>query len=129
MWKSININKNNIEIETSRAVLIKLPNKSAYAGWMFWHPAKCIRAGRNSNSIEVSYTEEFRFKIFKNGKGKYNKYEKLEELEIGVEEFEMLFETIDENIRHEEYKNIYETHKPAELEPQETSALEELLDE
>ena len=31
MWKNININIQNIEVETNNSVLIKMPNKSEYS--------------------------------------------------------------------------------------------------
>lgn len=128
-WKNININKQNIETETGRAVLIKMPNNSDYAGFKFWHPAKCVREGKHSYAASLGYTDEFTFKLFKNGNGKYNKYEVIEEIEIGVEEFEEAFGIMNENISAPKHKSNYETHKPQKEEVKEVKILEELKDE
>lgn len=127
-WKTININKQNIEAKTGRALLIKMPNNGNYKGYKFWHPAKCVRDGRNSNALSISYNDSFTFKLFKNGNGKYNKFKKIDEIEIDVEEFEEEFDVIDENIRSKEIKNPYETHKPEELDVKPVSVIEELVD-
>lgn len=128
-WKNININRQNIETETCKAVLVKMPHNSDYDGYKFWHPSKLVRSGRNSNSKSISYTDDFTFKLFKNGRGKYNRFDKTDEIEIGVDEFEEAFGVMDENITSPSYKNEYETHKPAKIEPTEEKVLDELKDE
>ena len=125
MWKNININKQNIETETARSVLIKMPNNSDYKGFKFWHPAKLVREGRHSNAVSIGYTDEFEFKLFKSGKN----YKVLAELKIGVEEFENAFNVMDENIVEAKHKSNYETHKPDDVAPISAEALEELRDE
>lgn len=37
-WKKVQISRQNIQAETARAVLIKMPRKSEYKGYVFWHP-------------------------------------------------------------------------------------------
>ena len=97
-WKNININKQNIKAETNKSVLISMPHKSKYNGFDFWHSAKLIRAGRHSNAISVGYTDDFKFKLYKYGKGRYNSRDVIEEIEINVDEFEKAFGVTDENI-------------------------------
>lgn len=99
MWKNININIQNIEYETGKATLIKMPNNSDYAGYKFWHPSKLIRPGKNSYAVSLGYTDDFLFRLFKNGNGKYNKKEIIDEIEIDVEEFEEVFGIMDKNIQ------------------------------
>jgi len=97
-WKNININKQNIEHQTDRAVLIKMPNNSSYAGFKFWHPSKLVRKGRNKGSISIGYNDGFSFKLFKNGNGKYNKKEIIDSAEINAKEFEEELGIMDDGI-------------------------------
>ena len=60
-----------------------MPHSSAYDGFKFWHPAKLIRdAGDQGYAKAFSFTDSFKFKLFKNGQGKYNKREIIEQKEI-----------------------------------------------
>lgn len=88
MWKQVTANSNLIQTETDRAVLIKLPKSEL----MFWHPKKCVRtSGKGGYRMSISYTDDFEFKAFRNGKGKHNFKEKIEERELSVPEFESFF--------------------------------------
>ena len=107
MWKNIEINIQNIETDTGKATLIKMPNKSRYAGYKFWHPSKLVRYGSNSYARSIGYTDEFTFKLFKNGNGKYNKFDVIDEIDISVEEFEESFECMKDCTRPKENDDTY----------------------
>lgn len=128
-WKNVNINKQNIDAETSRSVLIKMPHNSDFDGYKFWHPSKLVRKGRNSNSVSISYNDQFTFKLKKYGNGKYNKRDVIDEIDIDAEEFENAFCVMDENITSKNYVSDYETHKPQKIEPVEPQVEGELLDD
>lgn len=98
MWKQININKQNVKTYTQNAVLIQMPHNSDFDGYYFWLSSKLIRDGRHSNSVSISYTEDFTFKLIKHGKGKWNKKEIINEKIITAEEFESAFEITNDNI-------------------------------
>lgn len=97
-WKKVQISRQNIQAETARAVLIKMPRKSEYKGYVFWHPSKLVREGKNSNALSLSYTNEFIFRLMKYGGGQYNKYEIIDVQELDSYDFEKAFRTMDENI-------------------------------
>lgn len=129
MWKNISVNINQIKAETDKAYLINCPHNSNYDGFSFWHPAKLVRSGKHSASISVGYTDEFKFRLIKYGKGKYNSKSIIDEIEISVEEFEEMFEVENQNINVPVIKNEFETHKPAEVEAIESNLKKELLDD
>ena len=107
MWKNIEINVQNIENDTGKAVLIKMPNKSKYAGYKFWHPSKLVRYGSNSYARSIGYNDTFTFKLLKYGNGKYNKFDVIDEIEISVEEFEEAFECMKDCTRPKENGDTY----------------------
>lgn len=87
-WKQIIANSNLIQTSTDKAILIKLPKSEL----MFWHPAKCVRlAGKNNYRMTISYTDDFKFKAFRNSKGKHNFKDKIEERELTAAQFEEFF--------------------------------------
>lgn len=94
MWKTIQFNKQNIEHETGAAVLIKLPNRSEYKNYKFWHPAKLVREMRKGNGyfLTLSYTDEFVFKVFKTDK----RGNKLDEIEFSGDSLAEYFNQLTE---------------------------------
>ena len=102
--KSINVNKSSIVTETQNATVIKMPKKSLYKGFSFWHTNKLIGYGRNRNSIAIEYFEGFIFTLKKYGNGRYNKFKIMSEIEISSEEFEEAFCIVDKNIKEKTIK-------------------------
>lgn len=129
MWRSFNINKNNIKAETGKAILIACPHNSDYDGFCFWHPSKLVREGRHSGAVSISYTEDFTFYLKKYGTGKYNSREVLDEAQLGYDELEEIFEVTDANISAGKSKVEFATHKPQAVEAVKTEADASLIDE
>ena len=110
MWQKVYFNSQNIEHETAKAVLIKMPNKSAYAGYKFWHPSKLVREeGGKGYHCSFSFTEEFQFTIRKYGKNRQITAEEV----IGYTEMLVAFEQVNGQIcGHEEaYLEVAEPDK------------------
>ena len=86
-WHKINFNAQNIEAETASSVLIKMENKSQFKDFKFWHSKKLVRCvGGKGYFMTFSFTDEFNFKLFKNGKGRYNAKDKIAEIELSADE-------------------------------------------
>lgn len=110
MWHKVYFNSQNIEHETAKAVLVKMPNKSEYAGYKFWHPTKLVREeGGKGYHMSFSFTEEFQFTIRKYGQNRQVTAEKI----IGWDEMFEAFEQVNEQIcGHEEtYLEVTEPDK------------------
>lgn len=92
-WQTVEANSNLIQHRTEKSVLIKLPKSEL----KFWHPAKCVRtAGKSGYFMTISFTEDFSFKVFRNGKGKHNGREVIEERLLTVDEFKGFFQSAPE---------------------------------
>ena len=110
MWNKVYFNSQNIEHETTKAVLIKMPNKSEYAGYKFWHPSKLVREeGGKGYHMSFYLTEEFEFTLRKYGKNRQITAEEV----IRYTEMLEAFEQVNEQIcGHEEaYLEVAEPDK------------------
>ena len=96
MWHKVYFNSQNIEHETAKATLIKMPNKSEYAGYKFWHPSKCVRTLSKGNGYfkTFSYTDNWEFTIFKSNK----KGERTAEQTLTAEDMEIAFDVVNKQI-------------------------------
>lgn len=119
-WRRLRIPKTNVVYQTATAVLISMPHSSTWKGYKFWHSRKIIED--TGKSYNILYSDDFTFRLFKNGKGRYNQREIIDRKEVGAEEIADAFHA-------EEHANPWETHKPEELKPEKTNVLEDLRDE
>lgn len=97
-WNNINISKNKIIMENDKMILISMPSNNRFNGYSFWHLKKLVRSGRNKGSISIGFTNDFIFRLRKYGKGKYNKNDVIDEVEVNSFEIEKAFEKSDGNI-------------------------------
>lgn len=127
-WRTISINTQNIVAETGMAVLVSCPKHSGYSGFRFWHPSSCIRRGRNAYETLLSFTDEWEFTLFREGKGKTNKGVRLEEMKTDGDFIAGLFEgRCGGSIKADEVLPL--THKPETLQAVDIEADEELRDD
>lgn len=92
MWHKVNFNSQNIEHHTAKSILIKMPNRSKYAGYTFWHPSKLVRGADWKRSF--SFNDDWEFTIFKTGKN----YKRTIEKKLGAEEMLEAFEIVNEEL-------------------------------
>lgn len=92
MWDKIYLNKQNIINETDKAILIKLPNKSSYSNYSFWHSKKLVKLeGGKGYHLSISFNDDFRFNLKKMGEGNYNTKEILDEKVLTSNELKQQF--------------------------------------
>lgn len=110
MWKNLKFNKQNIEHETLKAILIKMPNNSEYKGYKFWHPSKLVRTMNKGNGywLTFGYTDEFVFKLFKGKNNQIIKHISAEEMEVAFDPQQDYLETSESYLEVEEPKKIDE---------------------
>lgn len=98
-WEKITINSNCVKAQTDKAILIKIPKEDLF----FWHPTKCVRfSGKNNYLVTFSFTDDFIFKVFKTGNGRYNSFDKVGEESFSANVFvEKFFKNDDENNEEE----------------------------
>ena len=86
MWINFYVNKNQIQTETAKAILVKLPKTD----WLVWISSKCVRSGTHSANLRVGVCDDREYEIFRNGNGRYNKFQKIDSKTVtGTELAEM----------------------------------------
>ncbi len=115
MWKSININTQNIKVKTIKATLIKMPQKGKYNGYSFWHTNKLVRDGNNDYAISISYTNDFIFTLIKYSNSKYNHNKIIDKIEIDVEEFEKEFDCMSDCTREKSNETYLYITEPVKV--------------
>ena len=122
-WKKITINKNSVAAETATSVLIKMPNRSEFSGYTFWHPSKLVRVeGGKGYFISFSYTDDFDFKVFKQGKNR----KVLSEYRMSPGEIETAFEVVNNELSSRDDEHYLLITEPVKIDD-EVKVNEELL--
>lgn len=121
MWYKVRFNAQNVEHNTGKAVLIKMPNKSQWKGYKFWHPSKLVREeGGKGYFLSFSFTEEFQFKVFTKTKEYILDYKEI------LEEFQVGNDSIEQAItNHEKPSSYLIVDEPTKIEG-EVKEIEEL---
>ena len=78
-WHNLMIGKSLNIYETEKAALIRIP-KGKYKDWTFWIPLKLVHKKGNSKSIQLSFTDDFNFKVFRKHE------ESVDEVELSASE-------------------------------------------
>lgn len=112
-WQAINFNAQNIEHETAKAVLIKMPNNSEWSGYKFWHPSKCVRTLSKGKGYfqSFSFSDNWEFKIFKTNKRGEKTVEEILSPEEMAEAFGVVNEQISIDASTESYLEVEEPKK------------------
>ena len=91
IWRKIPFNLQNVAHETDHGILIQMPHNSAYDGFKFWTSKKLVREGRHSYECLLSVNADMKFKLQKNGNGKYNRFKVIAEHEVSADELAEAF--------------------------------------
>ena len=130
-WKSVNLCEIQIKARTAKSILVKMPLSSKYKGFLFWHPSKLVKTSYyRGESYELLYTDDFTFNLFKNGKGKTNKYENIAEKCIDVEDFEEAFKVVGDDFdNYTDFikSSYYEVEEPKRIEIEDIEIPKELM--
>jgi hypothetical protein len=76
----------NVECRTAKAVLLTVPGTD----WKFWLPMSLVREDRTRLTISVA--ADMNIKLFRNGKGAYNKRDVIASREMSGEVFATFWE-------------------------------------
>jgi hypothetical protein len=138
-WHKIFFNSNNIKAETNSGIMILMPNKSQYIGYVFWISKKLVRyQGGRGYFYTFSFRDDFVFKLKKYGQGIYNKLDVIREFSIGADEMLDAFGVTNENVNfgvecetdHLYKESIEETviekHMPKIINPVSSNVINEL---
>lgn len=108
MWNKIRIDANQIQHETERATLIKLPNSSNLKGWAFWHPSKLVREAQKGKGhwYEFSFTGEWEFKLVRQNRNNEAT------MKIGCQE---MLDVFDKQSPSEDNESYLEVEEPIKI--------------
>jgi|GEM_PF-990694 len=99
MWHSIFFNSQSIQRESERSVLIKMPNRSSYNGYAFWHSKKLVREqGGKGYHLTFRFPNDYIFHVKLYGCGRYNSRDVINEVELTAREMMIEFGVVNESV-------------------------------
>lgn len=120
-WLKAYIQHNCVQAYSDKSVLLMIPSSYEYGGMMFWFPQKLAHEDGNKD-IELVFTEDWKFRLFKKGNGKTNRNETVKEELISGDEFYGIFEENGHGIKEV-------LHIPEKVEPIQAVVPDELVDD
>lgn len=88
MWINFKINIQNIEAETDKAILVKIPKNASYGEFCFWVSKKCVREGAHSYEVVIGLNNDKPITIKRTGKN----FKVLDQKELPAEKIAEQFE-------------------------------------
>jgi hypothetical protein len=86
--KKVDTNSNLLKGEKNGKYLIKLPKSE----FMFWHPKELVHfSGKKNYLMTISYEEGKYIHVFRNGNGKYNRDQVMDEMCLTTSMWEKYF--------------------------------------
>lgn len=82
-----------------------MPKKSHYKDYKFFHPAKLVRKYGNWYYC-FSFKPDFKFRLIKQDRGKWNKFQIIDEIEITAEMMFQEFATLHEHAKANALRKI-----------------------
>ena len=124
-WNKISVNSSLIKHETDKAVLIRMPKKSAYSGYAFWHPAKlCDLSGKGSYMLSFRFSDEWSFNL---KRCDLKKSDPIQDKTLGAAE---MIAAIGDSVAAKEYKKDERAYSvandPADITPEVPEVLNDL---
>lgn len=115
-WECLYVNECYVEKMTEKGVLLRMPNKSDYAGYKFWHPRKCFKQSSFSGEYEMLFKDDWKFTLKANG---------------GALVVELEGSSLNDALPgtgFERYEEKDEVHTPLPMKAVEVEVIEELID-
>ena len=98
-WNRIYAPEDTKLAETETSVLLKMPYKSEYKDYRVWINKALIKNGRKEGTLLISFTDDWKFRLFKDKKTDEGLYVKTDEIEITAAQMIEAYKAYNASIR------------------------------
>lgn len=98
-WTNLELYTNMVLHVSEKTALVAMPFKSEFKGYCFNHPARLVRKTKNPHLVNLSFSEEFVFNIFKRERNEDGIYVQVDERNLSAEEMRKILEPVDADIK------------------------------